>query len=317
MLKKTLDFVDWLINAVMIVFFLLLILIGGYAFFDSYQIYDSVKLDAEIINLKPKKQEDSTIGELLEINPDAEAWITMFETTIDYPIVHSKDNLDYLNLDYKRNYTTGGSIFSDYRNTLGFKDDYTIVYGHNMATGQMFSDIKKYEDARYFDQHSYGVLYTADNVYKLEALYVAKVNAFEDDIYNLITYANGRNKALAELVRGKSIRGGVTEEVGKLILLSTCDSYGSNDRTVLLVRATSSSDDEIETIEDSVAENIGAGDSEGTAGGSGFWAGFKDLWWIILIVILVVIAIKIIERKLRRRANKKPEKSLDKKRKLV
>ena len=305
MLNKSLDIVDRLINFVMIVFFLLLILVGGYAFFDSYQIYDAAKLDAEILNLKPKREENYTFEGLREINPDVEGWITMFETTIDYPVIHSKDNLDYLNVDYKGNYSAGGSIFSDYRNTLDFKDDYTILYGHNMATGQMFSDIKKYENVDYFNQHLYGVLYTVDDVYKLEVLDLARVNAYQDDIYNLITYANGRNEELAELVRGKSRRSNLVDGREKLVLLSTCDSYGSNDRTVLLVKATGTNSEEIQAIEESVKESLVAQGGDGEVSGVGLPVWLGHFWGILPLLILVVVVFRVIKKWVRKIWEKK------------
>ena len=295
MLGKTLDVFDKLINAIMVIFFLLLLLIGGYAFFDSYNIYNTTKLDSKIANLKPSTDEDFTFSELREINPDIDGWLTIFQTTIDYPIVHSKDNLDYLNLDYRRNYTTGGSIFSDYRNSPGFKDDYTILYGHNMATGQMFSDVKRYENNDYFHQHLYGALYTEDNLYKLEVMEFAKVNAYEDDIYNLITYINGRNAELAELVNKKSLRTNVVDGHEKLILLSTCDSYGSNDRTVLLVKATGADETEIKAIEQAVKENLSTEPSD-TTSSLGIFAKWSEAWWIVLVIILMLVLIRAIKQ---------------------
>ena len=84
MLDKTITIFDKLINLVMIIFFLLLMLIGGYAFFDSYKVYDDTKLNDEIINLKPKVDENYNFEGLREINSDMEGWITIFETSIDY-----------------------------------------------------------------------------------------------------------------------------------------------------------------------------------------------------------------------------------------
>ena len=68
-------------------------------------------------------------------------------TNIDYPILAGEDNTSYLKTDYKGDYSPAGSIFLDYRNSRSLDDDYFVVYGHNMAKGLMFSDIKKYINA--------------------------------------------------------------------------------------------------------------------------------------------------------------------------
>ena len=60
-LKKSIKIVDKLINFVMIVFFLLLMLIGGYAIYDSYRVYDDSRLGDEIIELRPKIEDGFSI----------------------------------------------------------------------------------------------------------------------------------------------------------------------------------------------------------------------------------------------------------------
>ena len=296
-MDRAIRIVDKLINVVMVIFFLLLILIGGYALFDSYKIYDDTRLDDEILNLKPSVDKDFNFTALQEINPDVEGWITIFGTTIDYPILHSKDNLDYLNLDYRKEYALGGSVFTDYRNARDFKDDYTIIYGHNMATGQMFSDVKRYEDREYFSKHLYGALYSRDKVYKIEVVYLAKVDAYKDDVYNLITYANGRNLELMSLVAARALGANNVGGYEKLLLLSTCDSYGSNDRTVLLVKLSDAEDEELSEMEEKARKEMEEERNRGV-GLEGGWAGFRSLgiWWIFPIIIIIIVIIRRYER---------------------
>ena len=306
MLDKVIDFIDRAINFIVVVFCLLLMLIGGYAIYDSYKIYDNTALDDEVIGLKPKENNEFDIDALKKINPDIEGWIRMFETTIDYPIVHSRNNLEYLNEKYDGGYSTGGSIFTDYRNAKDFADDYTIIYGHNMTTGQMFSDVKKYEQADYFGQHLYGVLHTKGEVYKVEAMYLAKVNAFSDDIYNLITYANDRNSELANLVKNKAKQINYIEGVDKLILLSTCDSYGSNDRTVLLAKLTDSDRDEVTAIAEMVKEQVAV--SGGAEQGWDFEKMRQIGRFAVVIVVIVLVGLgvrKYIKYRTHRREQKK------------
>lgn len=304
MLDKFLASFDKVVNYCMAVFFLLLILIGGYAFVDSYMVYDDVKLDDEVVSLKPKSDDDYKIDALRQINPDVDGWISVFETTIDYPVVHSKDNLDYLNMDYKRKYSVGGSVFVDYRNGRDFEDDYTVTYGHNMMTGQMYSDIKKYDDPEYFNQHLHGVLYTKDEIYKLEIMYLAKVNAYEDDIFNLMMYANGQNEELVKKIAQKARRSNAVNGYDRLLLLSTCDSYGSNDRTVLLAAVKKSNEDEIKTIEESVKANVAVA-GVGERNGGGMMRGLLDLWWLVLIVVAVLVVLGVTKRCLKKKKEEK------------
>lgn len=226
---------DRFLSLVTVVFFSLMIGIGGYAIYDSYRVYDSATLSDDILALAPKGYTDFALKDLQAINPDIVAWVQIDGTHIDYPIVAGKDNTEYLNLDYKREYATAGSVFLDYRNDRYFANDYSIIYGHNMRADLMFSDIKRFENTAFFNTHRYGKLWTEQGVYKLEFLYYAKFNAFNNSVYNLITYKNWRNEELAQTVKLHALnsRSGTFE---KLLLLSTCNTAGSNDRAVLLAR---------------------------------------------------------------------------------
>ena len=118
---------------------------------------------------KPNEQTDSVDFLALEkINPDVVAWLTSEGAEIDYPVVLSTDN-DY----YLRHLFTGecnklGTIFMDYRNHGDFSDKNTILYGHNMKDGSMFSSLTKYKDQSYYDSYPAMVLYTPDGDYKIE-----------------------------------------------------------------------------------------------------------------------------------------------------
>lgn len=303
-LKKSIKIVDKLINFVMIVFFLLLMLIGVYAIYDSYRIYDDSRLGDEIIELRPKVEDGFSILPLKEVNPDIDGWIRIFDTSIDYPVLYSKDNMNYLNVNYNGNYAAGGSIFIDYRNSRDFKDDYTITYGHNMTTGQMYSDIKRYEEKRYFDNHLSGILYTADGLYKVKVLYFSLMNAYNDDAYNLLTYRNDHNAEIIEMFKKRAFNenSDFSGYADKLLLLSTCDAFGSNDRSALLAELTKVSDEEIQNIEkDSsiLLEGNGHSDGENEVAKAGKKLG---CWFIIILIIIIII---VIIRKIRQQKQTK------------
>ena len=78
--------------------------------------------------------------ELHKINPEIKAWLKINNTEIDYPVVQTSDNTKYLTRNYRGDFATAGSIFVDYRNH-GFKDDFTLVYGHRMDGKLMFGGI--------------------------------------------------------------------------------------------------------------------------------------------------------------------------------
>ena len=249
--NKLINIIDRIISSIILIFFIIVMLIGGYALYDAFYIYNNAKLPEEIANLAPKEnQQDFSLLSLQEINPDICAWLRINNTNIDYPVVIGVDNSEYLNINYKKEYSTYGSVFLDYRNDRMFNDDYSIVYGHNMTGDLMFADVKKFVNDTYFNSHLEGSLYTDNVLYKVDVIAAAKVNAFAVSIYELNFFNNGRNDMILNAVKENAVISRdieVTAE-NKLLLLSTCDSVGSSDRVVLLARLTKVSDNSNEEI---------------------------------------------------------------------
>lgn len=66
---------------------------------------------------------------------------------INLPIVKGIDNAYYLEHDFHKSPTKFGCLFFDMRNTIETPEDYNkslIIYGHNMASGDMFAGLNKF-----------------------------------------------------------------------------------------------------------------------------------------------------------------------------
>ena len=83
---------------------------------------------------------------------DVKGYIEIKGTNINYPIVQSTDNDYYLNHLPNGEKNKMGSIYLDYRNN-DFEDENTIIYGHNMNDGTMFSELENYKKQDYYEKH--------------------------------------------------------------------------------------------------------------------------------------------------------------------
>jgi len=208
---------------------LIIIIISTYALYDSYQIYESVKIEEY---LEEVIEEDNSLDKLIKINKDIIGWIKIDDTSINYPVLKSNDNKEYLNKNYKGEYSFSGSLFLDYRNN-NFKDEYSIIYGHNLYRGGMLSDISKYKKKKYFNKHLNGVLITKDITYKMKVISYGIFNSNDDYVYNTKKYN-------IKYIYNKSIIKNKYNKT-KYLLLSTCKSAHNPSRLVLLIELKSSS----------------------------------------------------------------------------
>ena len=232
---------DKLINNIVLVILVILLFYSGYALYDAYATYQKAELSDEILQYKPEENEKFSLESIQkEINEDICGWIRLDGTNIDYPMVIGKDNTEYLNNDYKKEYSITGSIFLDYRNDRNFKDDYTIIYGHNLKADLMFAEVRNYAEKKYFDEHSTGMLYTGDKIYKIDVLYFESVNAYSK-VYSLTLRRNDSNKELIQEFEKNAITKNSlidAKSKDKLILLSTCNSSDTETRSVLVGKLT-------------------------------------------------------------------------------
>lgn len=86
-------------------------------------------------------------------NPDTVGWIILPDSKINYPIVKSKDNTEYLTTTFEGQAANSGAIFLDMYCPSDFSSDNSIIYGHNMKNGSMFRALNNMTDKEYFWRH--------------------------------------------------------------------------------------------------------------------------------------------------------------------
>lgn len=93
-------------------------------------------------------------------NNDYLFWLYIPKTKIDYPVMMSKDNKDYLHSSFYKEKLYAGTLFIDALSSKRENQDNLIVYGHNMKDGSMFGTLKKWRDGKYFHEHKFIEIYT-------------------------------------------------------------------------------------------------------------------------------------------------------------
>lgn len=92
--------------------------------------------------------------ELKSMNPDVMGWLTVADK-INYPVVrHREDENYYLDHNFFGESDFNGSIFLSQYNVLRPRDTILQIYGHFLASGDMFGTLPKYTDEAYMRQHA-------------------------------------------------------------------------------------------------------------------------------------------------------------------
>lgn len=162
-------------------------------------------------------------------NPDVVGWIWGPGTDIDYPVVQGLDNEYYLNHTADGVRSVIGSIFMESKNQKDFSDDLTVLYGHHIREGRMFSSISGFKKQAYYEEHPYMILYTPEQDYRVE-LFAGQILNGQTGTFTLgFGEPEARRVWLDELLSFSTFQSRVTvEEEERLVALCTC-SYEYQD----------------------------------------------------------------------------------------
>jgi len=153
------------IQIVLITIFMMILLIcAGILFLDWYDGYKSEKEKEQLASEMQSAAQQITapMGEndilpafrtLYDQNKDTVGWIKIEDTPIDYVVVQTENNDDYLRTAYDGSYNRNGTIFLDYQSIFNPKGKNIVIYGHNMKTQAMFSTLDEYTSVEYYQQH--------------------------------------------------------------------------------------------------------------------------------------------------------------------
>lgn len=185
-----------------------------------------------------EKTERPEFEALQEDNEDVVGWINIDDTKIDYPVLHSADNQEYLTEDFNREESAGGSIFMDYRNDIDTLGQNTIVYGHRMKDGSMFQHLTKFLDKDFYDKHQTFDVEMLNGSYEAEIF--AVYNTMTDFYYIQTDFENDADfeQLIAESKNKSEYETGVDVSADdNIITLSTCDYELDENEGRLVVQA--------------------------------------------------------------------------------
>ena len=178
-------------------------------------------------------------------NKDLAGWLIIDGTYIDYPVMHTPYWVEkYLRKSFSGGYALSGTLF------IGGKDwtpdsNYTVIYGHHMKDGTMFSDLVDYESLDYARSHMNIHFETLTDVFEYEVVFAintqvgASTNSKSLDYFTFSSLPNkqtfddfiARARSLALYDTGVDVKWG-----DRILVLSTCNYHKENERFIVIAR---------------------------------------------------------------------------------
>ncbi|MBQ9249590.1 MAG: sortase [Oscillospiraceae bacterium] len=223
-----------------------LILYSGYVLYDTFYTQDQAFTSAvELVEkYRPGIIEDienddvplaSGGASLSAVTDDYRAWLTIYDSRIDYPVLQGYDDVYYAVHDTYGNTSLTGSIYMAAASSPDMSDTYNIIYGHHMENGAMFGALDEFRGAAYFNSHKTGVLVSDSGVYDLYVFAVLDTDAYEGMVY---TVGNRDIPGIVNYLRGSAVQfdEASASQATRIVALSTCADATTDGRLVVFAR---------------------------------------------------------------------------------
>ena len=290
--KKAIRLINGIVDISALIMILSLLAVGCYAIWDSSQVYQLAN-SARYQIYKPNAENGGkSFAQLQEINPDVFAWLTVYGTHIDYPVVQGTDNMQYVNANAEGQYSLSGAIFMDTNCSRDFSDFSSFLYGHHMEKQAMFGEIGRFAEESYFSARNYGMLYYNGQEYGLEFFAFVHADAYDGAVFKTkITGREARQAYLDMLLKialhTRSIQ--VTAD-DRIVLLSTCSDASTNGRDILVGKITNERFDDTFKTTETANNNILAADKL-----PGLWV--QSPAWVKIVIAALMLMIFLILKK--------------------
>lgn len=202
----------------------------------SIETAESQTNSSKTVESDTKQKRKRNLSELINKNNDCIGWISIPDTAVDYPVMHTPNNpKEYLYKNFYGYYSQWGVPFLDSRCDL--ECDNLIVYGHNMHDGTMFSSLCYYANYSYCLAHPV-IEFESENGCEKYNIFAVIPTTTNDEIYKFISVYTEKDydKVIKTIKKKSKFDFGITPEYGdRLLTLSTC--YGSNNNGRILIIA--------------------------------------------------------------------------------
>jgi len=184
-------------------------------------------------------------ADLYEKNDDLVGWIRIPGTKINYPVMQTKDDMEYyLHRDFDGDEDVNGLPFLDARCDVNKPSTNLLIYGHSMNSGAMFAGLINYKDYEYYQEHKtiYFDTMQERGEYEIVAVFQSRVAYVDEVAFRYYNFIQADTQAefdsfISAVTQLAYYDTGIEANYGdRLLTLSTCDREITDGRLVVLAR---------------------------------------------------------------------------------
>ena len=209
------------------------------------EMVEQAPTDETVPDDAPVSEGEDVLAKYLELylqNEDMVGWISIAGTTINYPVMQSRNNPNfYLKHNFEKEYSDLGTPYVQENCDIAESDN-LVIYGHHIKGGKMFGALEDYKSKSFYEEHKNIQFDTLTEQEEYEIVAVFKTVAYSSEGFRYYDFVDAENEEDFNSYVGKCKElalydTGVTAEYGdRLITLSTCEYSAQNGRLVVVAK---------------------------------------------------------------------------------
>ena len=217
---------------------------AGQQYDDLAHMLEDLRATAPTDTLETAPKGEKTIlpeyQPIYDMNNHTAGWITVADTKINYPVMHTPGRPDYyLKRNFNHQWSDWGAIYAREDCDLSAPSDNITLFGHHMKDGSMFAGLDKFKKESFWKDHQ---TFTFDTLYEhhtYQIWAVFKTSAVPGKGFAYHTFVDAKDEAdfnkFVSTIKGMSFyETGLTPQYGdKLLCLSTCEYSLEDGRFVV------------------------------------------------------------------------------------
>lgn len=184
------------------------------------------------------------LEELKRQNEDMIGWITIEDTTIDYPVMYTKNSGYYLDHNFNQEKSIYGVPYVDEKCDLFNGCDNIIIHGHHMKDGTMFAPLLSYKEEEFYKKHPYiyVTLSQKTETYEIFGVFQGSYETITEESFLYYQFTKAKDvidfDSYVDNVNERSMyKTGITPSYGdQLLTLSTCDRSLKEGRFIVVAK---------------------------------------------------------------------------------
>ena len=167
------------------------------AFEEIAEMVEQAPTDETVPDDAPVSEGEDVLAKYQELylqNEDMVGWISIAGTTINYPVMQSRNNPNfYLKHNFEKEYSDLGTPYVQENCDIAESDN-LVIYGHHIKGGKMFGALEDYKSKSFYEEHKNIQFDTLTEQAEYEIVAVFKTVAYSSEGFRYYDFVDVENE---------------------------------------------------------------------------------------------------------------------------